>query len=341
MSEKRLLIIGSGKRVCDAALPALQPLQNVKIHKIFGRKEKTIQSQSNEFAVTSINDLGEADIKQTDIIYIAVKQPGVAEVLSRLSRYNLSRVDLLIETPVIPFHELKHIDLFTRFKNVWVAEDCTRLPCFDLISPGEAKEVHFDRSGYKYHAVALSKMLLGCGEINRAERTTAKGGTVLDTLFFSNGSKATIRSPRDYDNGNFSIKTNDRLLSDSTARGDNEETLKPMLEGDVCKGFVLGERKILLTEEEICVLGRWGQSATITSKMHDLKRVGLYRMFKDIIEEKGSYELNDALDDMAVSYYLDNIGFYKKNSVLNYSSKGGRFLTKVYSKFNRGMKRLR
>jgi len=333
IGQRSILIIGAGKRVQEAALPALQCLPDYSIHKVFAKNSKNIQTASGELEVYPFAHLQKTDIEQVDLIYLAVKQQNVVEVLTTLSSFDLSGVDLLIETPVIPFDDMGHLNLFETFRNVWVAEDCTKLPCFDVVPKKiDVQEIHLDRSGYKYHAIALMKKIFNCQNINKVSREKKEDGVVHDTFHFSSGKRGVVTSPRDYDSGTFSLKTAEIIVSDFIQSDGKNCLVEPILENERCKGFKLQDRHSLLDENETKLMGSWEKGTSITSKMHDLKRVGLYRMFKDILDGKGSYPLMEAIQDMKVSYYLDSLGFYKKIFLLESDSKVAKLLCKILLK---------
>ena len=337
MTKKSVLIIGSGKRVREAALPALQCLPDVSIDKIYARTAKEVTVGSQKYGVQDIEELQAGDIAAVDLIYMAVKQPGVVAVLKRLSAFDLSETDLLIETPVMPVTELSHLNLFEKFRNVWVAEDCTRLPCFDVLKGKTVTNVVLDQSGYKYHAIALLKTLTGSSHIFSATRENSGNGKTCDRIVFDNGQEARIISPRDYKNGSFSFDFNGKKFSDSSSIQNAVVVMKPVLEGSECIGFKFegNGSTVQLNSEEMKLLGTWELGTTISAKMHDLKRAGLYRMFKDILEGKGSYRFEAAIRDMTISFYLDNCGFYRNNAFMQPEKTIGRYGAKVVILANR------
>ncbi|MHC4838850.1 MAG: hypothetical protein ACYTF3_11785 [Planctomycetota bacterium] len=126
-TPKRVLVIGSGQRVREAALPALASLPEAfELAEIRSRKPKTIESGGHEHEVLPLEGLDQAALDGFDLIYLVVKKPAVPLVLRQLGALNLARVDLLIETPVLLTKHLGHRKLLRPFRNVWVSEDCSR-----------------------------------------------------------------------------------------------------------------------------------------------------------------------------------------------------------------------
>ena len=71
---------------------------------------------------------------------------------------------------------------------------------------------------------------------------------------------------------------------------------------------------------------------TVTSRMDDMKRVGLYRMMKRIHEGGGGYPLAEALDDMVADYYLDRLGFFRANPLMSVKTGSGAFLLRTVTR---------
>lgn len=340
MSEKKVLIIGAGKRMQAAALPVLEKLKGrYTIHRIFDKTEMKIRSRESEYETGSLERIGRDDISEADLVYMAVNKDKVPGVLKKLSRFDLSRADLLTETPVLLFKHFCFVDLLKRFRNAWVAEDCTRLPCYDVIRDaleggliGELRRVEFHQSAYKYHGLAALKTWLNCTRISSARKGKMDRGLERRDLKFANGTSGRMYEPRDYGTGRFVVAGDKGSISDGASDSKDEHLLEPMVEGGSCRGFRIGEMTTALNEDEMDLMGTMETGARATSIMDPMKRVGFYRMLKGMAEGDGGYSAREALDDMVIDYYLDKVRFFRGNPVMSVKSKIGHLLLKTVSR---------
>ena len=201
------------------------------------------------------------------------------------------------------------------------------IPCFDFLVESTSS-ITFDRAAYKYHASALFKTLLTSMTISKFARQN-KGALQQRVYTFSTGQQATLTEPRDYDNGRFEIVSGTSLITDRLPDGQAGVVIEPILEGNHCVGIIQGEETVMLKSEESALLGEWTETTTLTAKMHDLKRVGLYRLFADVHAGRGAYPLDQGVEDMVIEHYLDSLGFYTTNPLLHYKSPLGSKVMKV------------
>ena len=88
---RKVLIVGSGKRVQEAALPALRRLADrFTLAGIVSRSAKEIEVEGCRFAVSRLADLDAATLRAADLVYMVVAKPAVPSVLKTLTRHDVS-----------------------------------------------------------------------------------------------------------------------------------------------------------------------------------------------------------------------------------------------------------
>ena len=317
--KKRVLVIGSGKRVREAGLPALVQLESdFELTHIAARTAKQIQVGDRSFEVIPLDGLNAEWIETTDLIYLAVTKDAVPSVLTKLSAFDLSQVDMLIDTPVVRFKHYRQVAKLNAYRNAWVAEDCTTLPWFEVVEEaiaagliGDLQSVWFHRSAYAYHGVATAKALLGSLRVKSGRRTSLANGQRQRVMRFDNGRLATVIEPRDYSLGYVRLEGSRGSISDGENVADHR--LLPIVEGERWVGFRIGEYERRLDEAEIAMLGQDDPAQLVTARQDDLKRVGFLRLLRAIRDGKGGYPVEEAIDDMVVDYHLEKVGRFLDN----------------------------
>ncbi len=316
--KKRVLVIGSGKRVREAALPALMCLQSeFELTRIAARTAKELRVGEQSFEVCTLDGLSADWLEGIDLVYLAVTKDAVPSVLTKLTALDVSKFDVLIDTPVVRFKHYAQVAKLNQFRNAWVAEDCTVLPWFDVARDaidagliGDLQSVLFDRSAYAYHGVATAKTLLGSLRVKSGRRRDGKR-----ELRFANKKRAVMIEPRNYSEGNVRLEGTRGSISDalpdSNAEGDHQ--LIPMVEDGRWVGFQIGEHERRLSENEIALLGDDDPTKQVTARMDDMKRVGFLRLLISISDGRGGYPVEEAIDDMVVDYHLEKLRRFLDN----------------------------
>ncbi len=326
MSTKRVLIVGSGKRVLETALPAfLAPSSGWEIAGVRARTEKEIAAGGARFAVAPFAALRTADLAGVDLVYLAVGKAAVPEVLAHLATLEPRRFALLLDTPVLVFKHFRHVARLQRFAAAWVAEDCTRLPWLDAVRAareelGELRGVRFEHSAYAYHAVATTKALFG------ARVTSARGTSGRREFALAGGARAVVVEPRDYATGHVVIEGSRARLSDAPERESGALALVPLLESDHCVGFRAGSASVRLDTDECALLRGDPPQARVTARMAALKRVGFLRLARTLARGEPGYPAEEGLDDMLIDYALGKIGRWRATPLSSVRSAPARFL---------------
>jgi hypothetical protein len=358
---KRLLIVGSGKRVQQAALPALQRLaRRFVVQGLFARTEKTLEVEGSTYRVDPLGKLDASRLADADLVYVAVGKDAVPKVLAHLVALDVSRVDLLIDTPVVRFKHFRHAALLARFRNAWVAEDCAFLPWIDTVraacapgSPGSPgsfgplgplRRVVFHRSAYAYHGLATAKTLFDCDRIVNGRRKPGAGGGATRELVLPGDRRATIVEPRDYSVGHIVLEGERGTASDArggavTVRSDPAAkaarglvAIDTIVEGKLCRGFRIGDVQTRLTDDEAELTRGDAENASLTARMESMKRVGFMRLLASIDEGRGAYPIQSGIDDMVVDYYLEKLGLWRATALTSPRSSLGRGLLNAISR---------
>lgn len=323
MSKRRLLVIGSGKRVCEAALPVFDRASDLfELAGVFSRTPKRIKSEGHEHLVRGLDTLSPAELASIDLVYMVVSKAAVPAVLRQLVALGCAECDLLIETPVMLFRHLGHLGLLSSFRNAWVSEDTSTLPCFDPLHQlegsgalGELRAARFDRSAYAYHGVAMAKAALRCERVVSARQQQLGPGERQRTFLLEQpgGARktATILDPRDYTKGRMSFEFASGVVSDHEDRGQPAAArLEAELDAGRVTGFRLGDHRRALDEAERSLMGERKEGPGLTAWMDGMKRVGFLALVRQIAAGQGTYPLPQALEDAVVDYHLEKLGRY-------------------------------
>lgn len=333
MSARRVLVVGSGKRVCETALPALTSMSSgFELGDIRARTKKRVECKDACFQVAEFGALREKDLDSIDLVYVAVGKQSVPEVLARLAELGSQRFDLLLDTPVLQFKHFRHYPLLARFRNAWVAEDCVELPWIEPVRVavaqgelGELRGARFVRSAYAYHSVAVAKKVLGAPARSATRRRKAHA-TVETEIAFAHGLRARIVEPRDYATGHLVIEGSTARLSDAPEREGKCLELMPLLEHNECVGFRAGSTTSWLDEDETLLMLGDDPGARVTARMAGMKRVGFLRLLRSIAAGRGGYPVLEGLDDMLIDYALGKLGRWRATPLSSVRSASARAL---------------
>lgn len=288
-----VLVVGAGRRVSEDVIPAIEALGPMAyVAGIFATTRKGVFGSKYVYDSEPLETVTEEKLAQARLVYVAVPPKQLSVVLTRLVRHDCNHLTLVIDTPAVAPQDVS--GAYSHFHDVIVAEDAAFLPWIDLVKErGPVADLTVDRSGYRYHAVAMARALAGNP---RPHTHTLRGKRDDVRLSFATGVHARILGPRNYESGTLSVTMTDGKVISSHSQPDTLK-IEPIIEGHFCTSFRLGDATTNLSREESRLLGRFLPSDTIVSRMLDLKRIGLYRMLKLAIEGKPSYTLEEALDD--------------------------------------------
>jgi len=323
VTRSRWIVVGAGRRVRADVLPVLAALRDeVELAGPYSRRAHPVEAVGRTYETAPLSSLGAADVAAADVVCVCVAKPAVPAVLRHLEACEPAAATLLVDTPVVLFRHLAAFSRFSAFGSVSVPEDCSTLPWIPLArrALGTITSVRFERSAYRYHAFALAKALLGARDVVRARRRRLGADTEL-TIELEGGGTAVVVEPRDYARGRLVLTGTRGTLCDAPGRAD----LKLVLAGDD-RGAVLraGEHERRLDATESALLGPLAPGDTVTSRMEDLKRVGLLALAREVLAGRPAYPLLDALEDASVDALCDKLGRYRRNPVISVKSRLGR-----------------
>ncbi len=320
MARRRLLIIGSGKRVTKAALPVFEcASEHFELAGIFSRTAKSIESGGCSYDVAALDTLTEQTLREIDLIYMVVAKSAVPKVIAQLTALGVSHLDLLIETPVMLFRHYGHLGLLSSFRQVWVSEDTKPLPCFapirSLAASGELgalQSVLLEESAYAYHGVAMLKSALDCKRIKSARQARRADGR-RDRTFKLEGADGASRvgriiDPRNYSRGKLRFEFERGVVADHEV--DGALHLEAKLLNDELTGFRVGDHQREFDNAERSLMGTPGEGLGLTAWMDGMKRVGFLALVRDIAADRGAYSLDDAVEDAVVDYHLEKFKRY-------------------------------
>jgi hypothetical protein len=327
MTPRRVWIVGAGKRVRETALPALAAAGDVfEVLGILGRSARTETIAGKSREIRPLESLAAGDLARADLVYLAVGKQAVPAVLAALARFDVGRIDLLVDTPVLLLKHFRHAARFEAFRNTWVAEDCAFLPWFDVVraelasgSIGELREVRLMHAAYAYHAFATLKSLFGVERIAGARRV--RDGSGSRRLVRIDGERtALITEPRDYSRGWIELVGAGGAIVEGRSGAGGTLSLVPVIEAGVCVGFRVGDRAMRLAPREIELMSGPAPTLGVTARMEAMKRVGFLRLLDAIAAGRGAHPLASGLDDMLVDYWLEKTGRWSSNALTSIDS---------------------
>lgn len=316
MAEQRLLVVGAGKRVREAALPVFEAAHGIQVAGVVSRTPRTLHAAGRDYPVEGLDALTAARLSEIDLVYMVVAKPAVPAVLRRVAELDASRVGLLIETPVMLFRHYGHLGLTDAFREAWVTEDTYPLPCFTPIHElaregtlGALEAVRFEESAYAYHGIAMAKGALGATRVLRAQQARRADGRRDRTLQLEGGGTAHIIDPRDYSRGRLRFDFARGSVADHDAEG-AALRLEAVMEDGSLVGFRAGDHLRALDDIERSLVGAPGEGEGLTAWMDGMKRVGLLALVRDVVAGRGAYPLSSAVEDAVVDYHLERLHRY-------------------------------
>jgi hypothetical protein len=298
---KKLIIIGAGTRVVSDFVPATVSLPDrYCIAGIFATSARTILASAALFDVEPLAALTRDTLATAEMIYIAVPETSMYSVLSALKPYDVSRIDLIVDTPALA---VPTNDVYGRWRSVAVAEDSVFLPWLETVrratsgSIGRLQRAYFKHSAFRYHGVALAKALLAT---DGAAAPISRAYKLWNTLrMISHGIVVSVREPRDYARGRFYLQCTYGCISDR--KGAKCQPIELLKSNGYCTGFRIGETETDLSAEESMLAGKIAGNDTVVTRMLDFKRVGLRRFLIAHSNGERTWTLADGLDDAAIA----------------------------------------
>jgi len=328
-----VLIVGAGKRVQNAVVPALHRASELyRIRHLVGRKGRTEEFDGEAYPVVPLDSLGPQDLKGVGLVFLCVAKDSIPGVLRRLVELEPGGTQLLIDTPVVRFKHFRHASRLRAFGAVSVAEDCSTLPWLDVVREsvaagdiGALRSVVFTQSAWAYHGVALAKTILGATRVQSGRRRR-HGGEFASRRLVVGGKEALFLEPKDYRNGRLTVVGEAGCICDHEQGARGALRLESIVEGGACRGFRIGAREVRLDEAEASLMEGVSEGASATSLMEAAKRVGFLRILRSLHAGGGGYPVAEGLDDMIVDYHLEKFGRYVANPLTSSRAPMGRLV---------------
>ena len=281
-------------------MPAIVSLPNhYRIVGIFATSARAILASVALFDVKPLSALTRDTLAAVDMVYVAVPETSVYSVLFALKAHDVSRIDLIVDTPALAFPAG---DVYGRWRSVTVAEDSVFLPWLETVrratngSIGPLRRAYFKHSVFRYHGVALVKVLLAS---DGAVRLISHAYKLRNSLHIaSNGIAISIREPRDYTNGRFYLRCAYGCISDREES--KYQPIEVLTRSGYCTGFRIGDTQTNISAEESMLVGRITANDTVVTRMLDFKRVGLRRLLIALSNCERTWTLADGINDAAV-----------------------------------------
>ena len=221
-NRKRVLIVGSGKRVQNSILPALTYLgDDYIIQGVTSKTNKNHQQIRKNWDIPTSTRIRNFDLSRVDWIVIAVDLNEVPVVIKEICSCSMEDKEIFLDTPVLDIQDLSNMSLLKKFKKVYTTEESVVLPQFrmakNLIDQGKIgalKRIWLFHSGYKYHAIATIRSLVNDNNILKIHHKEITKQCFEIIMNFKNGVTATIIEPRDYNSGRFLISGTNGLIAD-------------------------------------------------------------------------------------------------------------------------------
>ena len=312
-----VLVIGAGRRVIGAVLPALGCLADrFRIAAVCSRSEKRIAIAGRE-EITTRTSLDGVDFSRIGLIAMAPTLASVPRLLERLSREDVGRAALLLDTPVLPPTRLAAARFFPAFKRVLVAEDTLALPPFivarrliDAGAIGTLRRIYFFHNGYKYHALASLKLLAGRSPLRRIVSRRYPGKVRRKELLFDSGVSAVLCEPRDYRAGKFLLQGDRGSIADYDYPVSPVQRIGYRLEGQIYRGLTLNGEPVPAAGLDQAYLAGVGTDVLDASPMNTMKLRGLMDLLVSSLEERSPhhYRPAEAICDNLAYIMADRLG---------------------------------
>lgn len=325
------LIIGSGKRIKNNFLPALNCLKNhFQIIGIHSRTEINRNVVAKKWDIPNIGDLHELDFSNINLVVMSITLANNKQVLQKLFPY-ASNIILVIDTPVLPIYDLTGLKLLKQFKKVVVTEDFMNFPQFHFMREfiksnhiGKLQKITLDKSGYRYHGLALIRSFLNFEKIIYSRQISSNSRNVSLNYHFKNGIQGSVMEPYKRLNGNIILVGSRGILTtediDSTSISNSGEVykIKEVWQQNKFQGFMIEGKDFCKLEKNPFYDVLESLCEENNSHFNILKTCGLLQVFDSLLTKNlhSQYTMLDGLYDQVISSlarkydpFFDFLGF--------------------------------
>jgi hypothetical protein len=312
-----VLVLGAGRRVKGAVLPALGCLEDrFRVAAVCSRSPVEIAWAGGRRRITTTT-LDRVDVAGIDLIVMAVSLRQNARVLAQLAAMPVGGAVLLLDTPVLPPAGLAAARHFSAFRRVLVAEDTLALPPFLLArrliddgAIGRLERIFFFHCGYKHHAMASLKLLAGA-PIRRIVDRKFAGKMRQKLIDFASGAAAVMYEPRDYATGKFLLRGESGAIADYDYDVAPVRRIGYQVDGPIYRGLTLDGEPVPPAGLDQAYLDHVGGDVFDASLMNTMKLRGLMDLLVAALEPSSPfhYDPADALCDHLSARLVDRIGY--------------------------------
>jgi hypothetical protein len=225
VGRRRVLIIGSGRRIRNNFLPAFaQRRDQFEIVGLWSRTREHAERAASPWGVPVV-DSPAAVLDAVDTVVVSVSTTAVRAVLGELAE-RAAQLSVVLDTPV--FGQAAHLPAMATlrtFARVVVAEDYMNYPQWTLARRavadgliGEVRSVELAHSGYRYHGLALIRSLAAFDHVTVASRRRV-GADVRFEFRLRRGLRGRITEPYDQARGTTTIIGEKGVITDSAQVG--------------------------------------------------------------------------------------------------------------------------
>ncbi|MGH2795005.1 MAG: hypothetical protein ACRDKG_11960 [Actinomycetota bacterium] len=244
--QRRALVVGAGKRVEGAILPALLGFGGaIEVAGVWTRTSRKISFYDGDFTVQTETEPEAFDLASIDTVIVAVTRSQVPSVLRKLMRCDIGHVSLMLDTPVLDPKDLGTARLFPRFRKVVCTEDSIALPpiaavkrLIDAGAVGHVRSIHLFHSGWRNHGLASLRYLTGMARPSRitVRRWNPKWS---ETRVRLGSVRASIVQPHIHGNGRVLVAGERGAIVDYAAGRDDAHEIGYRIEEGVYRGMTI------------------------------------------------------------------------------------------------------
>ncbi len=315
---KNVLVIGAGRRVKGAVLPALGCLEDrYRVAAVVARSARELSYAGGRRKLVTVDGLDRVDLAGIDLIAMAVSISKVPRVLAQLAGKDVGHAVLLIDTPVLPPTGLWASRFFPAFRRVLVAEDNLALPPFlvarQLIESGAIgalRRIFFFHNGFKHHALASLKLLAGA-RIRRIVNRKFAGKLRQKQIELEGGVSAVMYEPRDYATGKFLLLGDRGAIADYDHEGQPVRRIGYRTDGDIYRGLTLDGEPVAPSGLDQAYLDSVGDDVFDASPMNTMKLRGLMDLLAAALDERSRfhYDPTEGICDHLAIRLVDRLGY--------------------------------
>lgn len=307
MKPLRVLLIGSGKRIQNNFIPALQALpEKFTIIGIHSRTREHYERVAKEKGIPPIHELTAELYASVDVVAISVS-PGVWPIFLSRMKASAPHINLVVDTPLV-LHGLSLFRKLSQFKNVIATEDYISFPQFTLLriiadsgALGKIRSVRLMHNGYRYHGTSLIRSFFDYALAERFTSRFTSPDNIDMRLDLPGNAYGEIIEPYEGHMGHIEIMGERGGITSAEERGDFTYQIKPEIEHGEVVAYVaqISDKKYHLPLVYSSALRDMG----LTDQFQIDKVHGLIQTFLSCVEfnTHSRYHFTDALYDNYVS----------------------------------------